>query len=66
MELRRGEQVNGTAKTVILGILVVTWGAVHLAGVVEHFGVSSGFDTVFTALVGAVTAIRTKKDKTKD
>lgn len=66
MELRRGEEVNGTAKTVLLGILVVSWGAIHLAGVVQHFSVSSGFDTAFTALVGVVTAVRTKKDKTKD
>lgn len=66
MELRRAEEVNGTAKTILLGILMVSWGGIHLAGVVEHFGVSSGFDTAFTALVGLVTAVRTKKDKTKD
>jgi hypothetical protein len=66
MELRRAEKVNGTAKTILLGILVVSWGAVHVVGVLDHFSVSAGFDTVFTALVGSVTAIRTKKDKTKD
>jgi hypothetical protein len=66
MELRRGERVNGTAKTILLGVVIVAWGSVHLAGLIEHVSVSGGFDTTFAALVGVVSAVKTKKDKTKD
>ena len=66
MEPWRGERVSGTWKTILIFVIAASWGGVHVAGVVQHFPVSSGFDTVFPALVGAVAAIKTKKEKTKD
>jgi uncharacterized membrane protein YeaQ/YmgE (transglycosylase-associated protein family) len=62
----RGEQVSGTLKTILLGIVIVAWATVHITGIVEHVQISSNFDAVFAALVGAVSAVKTKKDDTKD
>jgi hypothetical protein len=54
--------VNGTTKTGLLAVSVVVWGVTHIFALVQHFQVSSAFDTVFTTLVGAIM-VSGKKDK---
>lgn len=56
--------MNGTLRTLLIGVLSVTWVSVHLAGLVQHFDVPATVDTGFTTLVGAIMVSSRKQDKT--